>query len=407
VNNLYKRISSLSLFAKTGGRVQPIPFQIDEKTEEGEWVLPSLPPCQKESKRFSKKIEEDEDNGCVDENDELVFMIGDSGDQISKEEYPEGALTVDEIKLIDPVNNTASWVYLCSFASAPPLSDKDYVSYVFPDNRIVTTNYEMGFSAKLPISWDHLSFRGEPNMVDRFKVRINVKMMGIKFHWNESHILSDPSSFKDGPIRVIRRVHNSIKLNRILKSPKLASETTYYQNAVLMPFRLNIPINPKAIKKMFGLSLTVQAGVDLQNLHGWNLLSDVDPGWLTIDGCMDEKELQIEKLAADKESTWWVLKGDPGAFFIRVVLDRSPEGDKRESPIKTHFFYTDDDNAPSPPEFVPGQSPFPGWWISHMEDLPKGPTYFYIIGFLVNDFNAGDEVDLLNIVDQPVQVIMN
>ena len=105
----------------------------------------------------------------------------------------------------------------------------------------------------------------------------------MDFHWNESHILSDLSAYKDGQIRVIRRVRNSIKLNKILKTPKLASETVYYQNAVLMPFRLNIPINPAMIKKTFGLKLSVQAGVDLQNLHGWNLLSDVNPSWDSCD----------------------------------------------------------------------------------------------------------------------------
>jgi len=76
--SLQKPISKMSLMAAVNGELQPIPFQIDEINSDGEWVLPDHPPYLTGAKvRFDK----DDDNGLIDENDELVFMIRDSGNR--------------------------------------------------------------------------------------------------------------------------------------------------------------------------------------------------------------------------------------------------------------------------------------------------------------------------------------
>jgi hypothetical protein len=265
-HNLHREIDRLSVFAKVNDNVQPIPFQVDEINKEGEWILPDIPPYLDKS---DYKIEQDEDHGKLDENDELVFMVRDSGDRMDQREYPPGAEAVDEIMLIDPTDNHWAWVYLCSFStSSPPLSDKDYVSYKFPDNHIVSSNYKLGFSLEVPISWDYLGFRGEPDMVDRLKIRLFIKMFGKEFRLDETNFTSNLSAFKDGPVRVIRRVRSAVRLNKILKTPSAASETIYYQNAVAIPFRIKNPINLKPIKKLFALRyIKVRAGIDMQNLH--------------------------------------------------------------------------------------------------------------------------------------------
>jgi len=115
--NLNKKIDTLSLLAKVNGKIEPIPFQVDEINEDGEWVLPQFPPYMEKS---SYKVDKDDDDGHLDENDELVFMIRDAGDRITETEYSEVAQTVDEIMLVDPVEDGRSWVYLCSFSSDPP-----------------------------------------------------------------------------------------------------------------------------------------------------------------------------------------------------------------------------------------------------------------------------------------------
>ena len=396
---LNQEIPLLGLYAKTGNQVQPIPFQIDEIDAEGEWVLPIKSPSLKRPGKEDK-----DDNALFDENDEMVFMIADSGDRILAADYPSGARAVDEIMLVDPLDKGKSWVYLCVFPAPPRPSPVDYVTYSVLDNRIISSALELGFSSEVPITWDHLSFIGMPNMLDRMKIRFKVKVIGMQFYRDETDFSSELISFKDGPVRVIRRVRNSFQINRILKTPYAASETIYYSNAILMPYRIKVPINLKALSTVLGIGeIKVRGGPDGRNLNGWRLKTDMDPRWLEIDGKMD----QVEKNIITEGVKRFILAGPQGAFLCRIILDKTPDGSAQDIPIKTRFFYVDDNKTPEPPEFVPGQSPNLGFWMRGIEELEKGTFYFYIIGYMIKNYQEGMETGYLNILDQPIQAIVN
>ncbi len=397
--HLGKRIDSLSLLSRVDGKVAPIPFQVDELDADGEWVLPNIPSDDGET--ASRVIEGDETPGILDENDQLVFMVRDSGDRIPGNDLPGEARTAEEISLEDPVDHGRSWVYLCSFPSAPPVSEADYVSYRHPGNRVVTSNYELGFSKKVPISWDHLSFRGSPNMIDRMKMRFDMKILGIRYRRDETHFKTQLSSYKDGPVRVIRRVRSSIKVNRLLRTPSAASESIYYDNAIVIPYRAKVPVSLKSLKGIIS-DMNSRGGADMQNLHGWKLRPETDDRWLSIDGSMDAAEESVRGDGA----TWFVLAGPPGAFLCRIILDRKWDGSPQELPITTTFYYMDDDKAPDPPEFVPGQSPNAGFLMDGMEKLEKGMFYFYIIGYMITDYRDGMETQFLDIMDRPLEIFV-
>jgi len=75
--------------------------------------------------------------------------------------------------------------------------------------------------------------------------------------------------------------------------------------------------------------------------------------------------------------------------------------------IKTRLYYVDDDNAPDPPESVPGQSPQVGWWMEGLPELEKGTLYFFAIMYLIKDYSEGVEKNYLKILDQPIEVTVN
>ncbi len=396
--NLDQDIERMALLACINGKIQPIPFQIDEISSEGEWILPNYPPYLKKPK---KRIDRDEDQGLLDENDELVFMIRDSGDRIQNESYPEDALSVDEIMLKDPYDDGRSWVYLCSYESTPPRSDKDYVDYVFPKNRVVSDNFEVGFSLEVPISWDYLSFRGDENMVDRFKLRFDIRFFGIKFHYDETDWKSELSLYKDGPVRVIRRVRSSIYLTKRLRTPSAASESIYYDNVIVVPFRVKVPISPALFGKF--MTITTRAALDMQNMHGWKAKTNVDPRWLQIDGRMD----QLENNTVSKDAAWYLLAGPQRCMLQRYIIDKGPDGSAQELPIRTDFLYIDDDNTADPPEFVPGQSPKIGYLVTDLGKLRKGTFYLYEYYQMINhEYGDGMEANYLRIVDQPIQAVV-
>ncbi len=397
--NRSKEISTLALIASVNGRIQPIPFQVDEINRDGDWVLPRTPPYLENKEA---QVDRDEDNGRLDNNDELVFMIRDTGDRLHRRYLPEGAEDVDEIMLEDPDDHGRSWVYLCSFVSEPPKSDKDYANYLLPRNRVVTPSYELGFSLEVPISWDYISIMGCENLIDRLKLRFDLKVFGIRYGIDETQFLSTLSSYKDGPIRVIRRVRSSISLVKFFKTPSVSSETIYYDNSVVIPYRIKLPVSPAPFKRL--VKIRMRGGEDMQNLHGWRVKTDVDPQWLNIDGKMDATEKSI----VAEDIRWFFLAGPEQCLLKRAILDKKLDGSPQVLPIKTSLFYVDDDNTSDPPEFVPGQSPNIGYWLERLNELPKGVTQFHFISYMIKEgYRRGIEDEYLKIMDRPVRVSVN
>ncbi|MDD5222963.1 MAG: hypothetical protein PHE84_03160 [bacterium] len=396
--NLSREIAKFSLFAHIDGKFQPIPFQVDEINPDGEWVLTQVPP---EAKK-SVKPEQDNDNGRLDDNDEMAFMARDAGDRVSFNGLPAGVEAVDEITLRDPADNGRAWVYLLSFRENPPLSNKDYVEYRPDKNQVAAKGYVLGFDPKMSIAPSLVSLQGSPNLIDRMKIRLSTKIMGIPFGFDEGNMVSKLSLYKDGPIRVIRRTRSAIKFIGVFRTPSAAVENIYYDNTMLIPIRVGIPISLKSFSSVISY-IRVRGTADLHNTHGWKLKVDTDPRWMSLDGKMDE----VEKSIQGEGSTWFLASGPEGAFMIRMIMNRNPDGSFQKSPIKTRLYYVDDDTAPDPPESVPGQSPQVGWWMDGLPDLDKGTLYFFAIMYLIDDYSDGAEKNYLKILDQPIQVTVN
>src|SRR5207248_1109409 len=105
------------LYAQKNGTLQPIPYQVDERTPEGNYCFTDGP----EEMRVR-----DTDNGLIDDNDEVVFMARDAGDLADEKGFPAGQKAVHLIQLTDPVDNTTGWVYAFVFDEPPPRSTRKY-----------------------------------------------------------------------------------------------------------------------------------------------------------------------------------------------------------------------------------------------------------------------------------------
>jgi len=396
--SLGKDIATLSLFSATSGQVKPIPFQIDEINAQGDWVLSSIPPALKNS---GLKPEVDVDNGKLDANDQLVFMIKDSGDRLDKALYPKNALSVDEISLTDPVSGGKSWVYLCAFTSNPPISDVSYIKYDITKDQVIAQSYVMGFAAKMPIAPGYVSVMGSPNLIDRMKIRVVAHILGIPYHINENQFVSKLSLYKAGPIRVIRRTKNAIKIFKIFQTPSAAVENVYYSNIASVPVRMTVPLNVAGVAKMFALRVESTGGADFQNMHGWQFKSNVSPNWITITGSMDETK---KALNGKGPLDWYCLKGPNRAFMIRITLNRKPDGTIQNIPLSTKLGFMDDDKALDIPEDVPGQSPNVWFIIDGIDKLNKGTLYFFATMYMIKDYKDGDEGRYLTILDKPIRV---
>lgn len=398
-SNLNKVIKNMSLFAFVDGKGAPIPFQIDERDSEDDWVLTMVPPSLQGK---SVKPQEDDDKGRLDGNDELVFMARDSGSRIREGYFPPGAVAVDEIELTDPIDGGKSWVYLYSFTQDPPLSDRSYVKYIIEQDRITSDTIDVGFPPSLPIAPGFISIHGRENILDQMKVRASAEILFIPVSLDESCFLSELSYYQTGPVRIIRRTSNAVKVTRLIRTPAAMVENLYYDRMIVIPIKVKLPFSVKFFKRIIKF-IKVRGSADMQNLHGWRIRFDFSPQWFSIDGKMDAEEEEI----AGEDVKWFLVSRNSDAFILRLVLDRGPDGSYREVPITSSLYYVDGDDRPDPPEFIPGQSPNVGFWLNNLRELEKGFFYCFPIFFAIDDYREGAEVEYMNSIDRSIKVRVN
>jgi len=393
--NLGKPISQMRLFILKDGKMQPTPFQIDEVTDDGDWVLPYKSPYLYEKTASKSVLVQDEPPEVMDENDQLAFMITDIGDRAAPPLWPAGWLYADEITLTDPLTNDQGWVYLFSFTNPPDPSPVDYVEYRLPEDRrdrMFTDNYTLGFSHEVPITQDYLDYKDGVNILDRMKMRTSFRFFYIiKFERNENDMKSKVWQYKDGPVRAVRMVRSSFRLVGKLQSPKVNSETLYYSNATLLPIRIKLPKMPEGIVN----EAFVDSGGDWRNYYGWKARLNTDERWLNIDGKMDE----VEKNINTEGARWFIFKG-PGKAMIIFLNFLEDYG------MGTEFHYLDDEVTEYPPEFHPGQVPFIGYRIRDLQKAGgKEKWEMNVICFYINQEHTEEELlRALNIFDNPIQI---
>ena len=111
---------------------KPIPFQIDEMTEDGRWVLDQGP-----------KANPEDGNGLLDRQDMLSFYVRDVGDRVTAEAWPKEYKKAFELEITDPLNGKKGWVYIFSFSSQP---ERSPIRYVFYEHGQPDTLWTLGFS---------------------------------------------------------------------------------------------------------------------------------------------------------------------------------------------------------------------------------------------------------------------
>ncbi|MEW6776276.1 MAG: hypothetical protein AB1405_08280, partial [Bdellovibrionota bacterium] len=337
-----KKLDKMRLFSLQGGAFAPIPYQIDKRGTEGDYLIPQASMSedvmeetgfdqrtdaerrQERIKHFEKKRKDYEENVAkgkmkqadldemrrvayfderpdeLDYNDELVLMARDLGDRVHRSLWPtkEGI----ELEVEDPLNGEKAWAYLLYFpTSAPPASPKDYVKYD-PKGDMVEGQYaKLDFIDNKPLILEQIVGKMPnggtlPNILDRFKLRIKIKprlLFCAPLRFDENNTKSFTIGYKDGPVRVIRRNIFWITFGglKVPFFPKAVIYYVFYDNALIGPTEIYNPFNPK-IMPCGGSHFT--AGVDLRkSVYGIELYTQDNPSNIVVDGKMNETEKNI------------------------------------------------------------------------------------------------------------------
>lgn len=371
------RIKNLCVYSFIEGKFSPIPFQIDKKDEDGNYI-------------FENK------NENLEFYDELVFCVKDTGDRISKEIWPQNCIEGLEIEIKDPLTLQKSWAYILYFKEEPEKSNIDYVKYFSEKEIIETTNYIVGFAPDNPILIENLTIKKEgggdgENKADRFKVRFRAKTyFGFSIKASEEDIESTITGVIDGPVRVIRRIKSVLNIYKIFKSPSAESLQIYYYNFFEFPVVLNIPFN---INEVF-LSANLRVSFESKEPTKRIFYNTHNKNGYFLDGEMTEDEKKLDR----SPYSWCAVKEETGGCWItRLII-------KNANSFFPSLYYLDDKNIFDPPENFPGQIGNVGYELSNFEKIKKGILQLKSIMYNLPKYSVGDEIEILNIIDHPLQI---
>lgn len=326
----------------------PVPWQLDERDAGGRWALDDGP-----------EPNRDEPPGVLDDNDEMVWMATDGGGRVARrDQLPAGPCAIE---LAVRGGATATWVYAVATDGPAPRSAQRYVHYDAAADRVEGARVAVGFGAPTPRS---LAVRGPdgafgPNLLDRLKVRAHARFLGfLPLGRDEDDIEYAFSAWHAGPVRVLRREYQWVRLASWLRTPIFETETLMTRDAMSLPVRLRLNFPPT----YFFAGIEVRAVLDFRDLRGWQVAAAGTAPVRVGDGG-DPARLDGAR------SDWVAMRGPDATLVLELV-----RGPSLATLVPT-IVYRDGPGG-APPEAVPGELPGIGYRLTEWSEVDRGAHWF-------------------------------
>lgn len=222
-----------------------IPFQVDEVTSQGEYVLFE-----------GDKPNSSSGNGVLDKQDEIVFLRKDADPAVSRfEEENKGMVVrVGEGKAKRAVYVRAD--------SSIPLSDVTYIEYNDSKQHISTPFYYATFGRNR----FHFTDAGVKDiktgrfihLTNELRVEILLKALWglVPIKYSEENVICLVQRYKCGPVRLIRRGDFHLNLGLGVKGSKASVNQICYPQMVKVPVRLHVPFRFRTLFSEAFLEMT-------------------------------------------------------------------------------------------------------------------------------------------------------
>jgi hypothetical protein len=363
--------SRYRLYAVRQGRLEPIPFQFDARGADGELVL----------------SEDGTETGFTfDEDDELVFMARDTGDRAANDLLPDAAL---ELAVVDRAHGGTGWAYLIHFAEDPP--SRSPVRYATFD----TARQEArGLTYDVSYSHDRSNFLGRvrivprdgtaETLIERLRMRISptfaLLWTTVQPTLTEESFSVAPDGVKNGPVRAIRRVRQSLDLGPMFPDvPNGRVYTYYYATSFQTPVRFSIPWLALKALRDFRYESVDELGSHGEDMRYWDAANREG---VAFDG-------SERPAATDADHDWWVVSSARGMCMQAFVI---PE-EWRSRGIKRGIVFN-----------ASGTEPGAGYSLLRMTNLERAGTYDLgsVFVFLPRPYRPGDETEALDALRDPL-----
>jgi len=341
----------LSAFTCAAGKAKPLLFQVDEVNADGRIVSSEA--------SGGKGVAPDESPGVFDENDEFVVMLKDlegecGGEQLSRVKGKLVSVRVGATFLKEP-----AYLYILS-GERGFVPSASYVEYRAADNRVVTPGYGWGYLPDKPpitafMSFRDLQGRGDENVVDRLKVRFNIRALRslVRLRLDEEDLEYSLDGVRVGPVRVTREVTVTVKTVPGF-TLKAFARYEHYERLWRGGVRFKVP----AVAALFLTSMDVTFAHDFLNLRGLTLSTSGLAQGALVDGTMIEQERSI----AFGPEPWYFVSG--GGLNQVTALDL-----EKGLNLKGAALFVDDPEYDDPPEASRGGLPLVGYQFLGWENL--------------------------------------
>ena len=371
-------IVQFGVLAVRGGKLAPIPFQVDERVGRKLVMLDGPEPMP------------DDRPGVFDWDDLVVAMACDTGERASAETVTAavgaraGLRLWSEVRIADPLDHRTGYIYVVA-AEQPPHTDQRYVEYDAARDLVRSAVYEIGSSNTLPT---HLALAlGQPmtgNLLDGVRLRADATLWPNLLHWSisERDGRHKMLAWRVGPVRVVRRTEHHVNIGLGINISAGTAHTYFTARGVFGPGSLKLPFSPA----VFFSDITAFAGADMRDLKGWRYRAGGTPAaGFTIDGATDG----AEKAFAGK-GDWFVLEQADRALLVQAVLSENLAASVPLVPV-----YVDDASRLAPPEAIPGSVPRVGFRGAGLQKLQAGRYTFQLRVAGMYPYHAGDEAAFL------------
>ncbi|TMA81070.1 MAG: hypothetical protein E6J77_17465 [Deltaproteobacteria bacterium] len=370
-----RETSRCRLYAVRHGSLEPVPFQFDPRGADGELIL-----------------SEDgaETEFTFGDDDELVFMAKDTGDRAPNDLLPATADAALEFAVVDRARAGTAWAYLVHFPeNPPPRSPVRYAIFDTARQEARALTYEVSYSQ------DRSNFlrrvrilpgaggAGE-TLIERFTMRISptFSFLGMTLHptLTEESFSVAPDGLKNGPVRAIRRVRQSLDLGRMFPDiPTGRVYTYYYATSFQTPSRFSVPWLALKTLRDFRFESVDELGTHSEGMRYWDA---ANTGGVPFDG-------SERPAATDADHDWWVVSGARGMCLQALVI---PE-EWRAWGIKRGIVFMDRADAAA----GSGTEPGAGYSLLRMTRLRRAGGYDLGSVFVVlsRPYRPGDESEVL------------
>jgi hypothetical protein len=292
------------LYAARHGKLEPIPYQFDQRGKDGELVL----------------SESGEDRDFTFDDDELVFMAKDAGDRLAAVEEP-GADAALEIEVTDPTSRRHAWAYLVHFrADPPPPSPVRYATFDSARQEARALYYEVSYSrsrGNYPTGIRIASAAGGTGapLVERIRMRVEPEFSLLGATWRASFTEESftvvPDGLRNGAVRAVRRVRQSLDLGKWCPDiPSGRVYSYYYFSSFTTPSTFRIPWLVLKALRDFRFESINELGPQTADLRYWDR---ANPDGVRFSA-------GNRPVASEDDHDWWVMSSSEGSFLHALTI---------------------------------------------------------------------------------------